>query len=78
MESRIVNEKEVTRSKELLTIMKQHNSMHLKQSTKKNEEKIKKIRELNLESKKEKMLRVREQEQLAQQKINEFHQQKYF
>ena len=69
MESRMVNEKEVARSKELVAVMKQHNSMHLKQSTKKNEEKIKKIKELNLENKKERMLRVREREQQAQRKI---------
>ena len=36
MESRMVNEKEVARSKELVAVMKQHNSMHLKQSTRKN------------------------------------------
>ena len=37
MESRIVNEKEVARSKQLVSIMKQHNSMHLKKSKKANE-----------------------------------------
>jgi hypothetical protein len=35
-ESRLVNEKEVARSKELLTLMKHHNSLHLKQSKKLN------------------------------------------
>jgi hypothetical protein len=36
-ESRLVNEKEIARSKELLTLMKHHNSLHLKQSKKQNE-----------------------------------------
>ena len=35
-ESRIVNEREVAKSKDLLTIIKQHNSMHLKKSTQEN------------------------------------------
>ena len=50
-ESRLVNEKEVARSKELLTLMKHHNSLHLKQSKKQNEEKIRKLKELNLNDK---------------------------
>jgi basic membrane lipoprotein Med (substrate-binding protein (PBP1-ABC) superfamily) len=36
-ESRMINYKEVARSKELITTMKLHNSMHLKQSKKINE-----------------------------------------
>jgi hypothetical protein len=35
-ESRVVNEKEVERSRELMTIMKQHNSVHLKKSRQQN------------------------------------------
>ena len=40
--------------------MKQHNSMHIKKSKEVNEEKIRKIKELNLIEKKEKMMKVKE------------------
>lgn len=40
--------------------MKVHNSLHVKQSKKQNELKIKKIKELNLNEKKTKKLKVRE------------------
>jgi hypothetical protein len=61
-ESRLINEKEVTRSKELLTLMKHHNSLHLKQSKKLNEEKIRKFKELHLNEKKEQMSLVKRKE----------------
>lgn len=51
-ESRLVNEKEVARSKELLSLMKHHNSLHLKNSKKHNEDRIKQMRELQLNEKK--------------------------
>lgn len=51
-ESRFINEKEVAKSRELMIIMKQHNSMHLKKSKQQNEEKIRQIKELNLNDKK--------------------------
>lgn len=47
-----MNEKEVARSKELLTLMKHHNSLHLKESKKHNEDRIKQMRELQLNEKK--------------------------
>lgn len=76
-ESRLINEKEVARSKELLTLMKHHNSLHLKQSKKINEEKIRKIKELHLNEKKSQMSLVKKKEMESQAKIQEFHQQKY-
>ena len=47
-----MNEKEVARSKELLTLMKHHNSLHLKESKKHTEDRIKQMRELQLNEKK--------------------------
>lgn len=61
-ESRLINEKEGARSKELLTIMKQHNSLHLKESTRQNELKIRRIKENNLNEKKQQRARVKQKE----------------
>jgi hypothetical protein len=76
-ESRLINEKEVARSKELLTLMKHHNSLHLKQSKKLNEEKIRQIKELHLNEKKSKKSLIKKKEIESQVKIQQFHHQKY-
>lgn len=72
-----MNEKEVARSKELLTLMKHHNSLHLKQSKKMNEEKIRQFKELHLNERREQMSLVKKKEMESQAKIQEFHHQKY-
>jgi hypothetical protein len=72
-----VNEKEVTRSKELLTLIKHHNSLHLKQAKKLNEEKIRRFKELQMNERREQISLVKKKEMESQAKIQEFHHQKY-
>lgn len=75
-ESRLVNEKEVARSRELLSLMKHHNSLHLKQSSKQNEEKIRQLKQRTLQDKQLRKSLVKRKEQESQARVHEFHQQK--
>jgi hypothetical protein len=73
----LVNEKEVARSKELLTLMKHHNSLHLKQSKKLNEDKMRRFKELHLNERRQQMSLAKKKEMESQAKIQVFHHQKY-
>jgi hypothetical protein len=56
--------------------MKHHNSLHLKESKKHNEDRIKQMRELQLNEKKEKKNLIKKTEERSQAKIREFYDQK--
>ena len=75
-DSRLINEKEVARSREMLSMVRHHSSSTIKASRRQNEATIMRLREVEMQEKKERMRRVREKELAAQAKVQQFREQK--